>query len=67
VEEGDGRIPELLGLASREGIRVTSIDSHKPSLEDAFLHHTGKTIRESEGGIKEARKARRAKRRSRRR
>ena len=60
VEEGDGRIPELLGLASREGIRVTSIDSHKPSLEDAFLHHTGRTIRESEGGMKETRKARRA-------
>jgi ABC-2 type transport system ATP-binding protein len=63
VEGGDGRIPKLLGLANREGISITSIDSHKPSLEDAFLHYTGKTIRESEGGIKEVRKARRGRRR----
>jgi len=48
VEGGDGRVLELLGLASRHGVSVTSIDSHKPSLEDAFLHYTGKTIRESE-------------------
>lgn len=48
VEEGDRRVPELLGLASRHGVSVTSIDSHKPSLEDAFLHYTGKTIRQSE-------------------
>ena len=48
VEGGDRRVPELLGLASRHGVSVTSIDSHKPSLEDTFLHYTGKTIRQSE-------------------
>jgi ABC-2 type transport system ATP-binding protein len=66
VEGGDERIPGLLALASREGIIITSVDSHKPSLEDAFLHYTGETIRESEGGIKELRKARRARRKGRR-
>ncbi|MFC1511761.1 ATP-binding cassette domain-containing protein [Candidatus Latescibacterota bacterium] len=42
------RIPELLKRAEAAGIEVESVDLHKPTLEDVFIHFTGKTIREQE-------------------
>jgi len=44
------RIPELLKSAERAGIRVDSVDLHKPTLEDVFIHFTGKHIRDQEAG-----------------
>ncbi len=49
MERGERRIPELVGLAQKAGLNVTSVTLHKPSLEDVFLYYTGKTIREEEG------------------
>jgi len=66
VSGGDERVPELVNLADKNGFTISSIDSHKPTLEDTFIHYVGKTIRESEGSMKEERKARRARRRGRR-
>jgi ABC-2 type transport system ATP-binding protein len=60
VEGGDARVPELVEFADDNGFAISAIDSHKPSLEDSFLHLTGKAIREAEGSLKEQRKARRA-------
>ncbi len=42
------RIPELLKRADGEKVEVESVDLHKPTLEDVFIHFTGKTIREHE-------------------
>ncbi len=53
VENGEKRIPELIKLAQKNGINVKSVSLHKPSLEDVFLHFTGKTIREKEADQKE--------------
>jgi ABC-2 type transport system ATP-binding protein len=63
VERGDseGRVPELIDFADENGFLISSIDEHKPSLEDVFLHFTGRTIREAEGSVK-GRRARRKKR-----
>jgi ABC-2 type transport system ATP-binding protein len=66
VEGGDARVPELVELADENGFVISAIDAHKPSLEDAFVHFTGRTIREAEGSLKEQRKARRARRRGKR-
>ncbi|RLI98657.1 MAG: ABC transporter ATP-binding protein [Candidatus Aenigmatarchaeota archaeon] len=41
-------IPGLLRKAEGLGINVESVDLHKPTLEDVFIHYTGKTIREHE-------------------
>lgn len=49
VEGHDGRVPELIDLADQNGFKVVSIDEHKPSLEDVFVHFTGRTIRDAEG------------------
>jgi ABC-2 type transport system ATP-binding protein len=46
MEKGDKRIPELMNLALQTGIRVQAVNLRKPSLEDVFLHFTGRTIRE---------------------
>lgn len=48
MEKGDKRIPELMNLALQTGARVQSVNLSKPSLEDVFLHFTGRTIREGE-------------------
>ena len=50
VESGDGRVADLIDFADGHGYAITSIDEHEPSLEDVFLHFTGRTIREAEGG-----------------
>jgi ABC-2 type transport system ATP-binding protein len=66
VEGGDTRVAELVELADDNGFAVSAIDSRKPSLEDSFVHFTGRTIREAEGSLKEQRRARMARRRGRR-
>jgi ABC-2 type transport system ATP-binding protein len=48
MEKGERRIPELITLAQKSGLKVLSVNLHKPSLEDVFLYYTGKTIREEE-------------------
>ncbi len=48
VERGEARIPEVLEAARAAGVRVTSVNLRKPSLEDVFLHHTGRAMREEE-------------------
>jgi ABC-2 type transport system ATP-binding protein len=50
LEKAEKRIPELMSMAQQAGIRVQSVSLRKPSLEDVFLHFTGKTIREKETG-----------------
>ncbi len=46
VEEGEKKIPDIVKLAEKHKIAVESISLHKPSLEDVFIHYTGKGIRE---------------------
>lgn len=50
AERGEGRVADLIDFADTHGFVITSIDEHEPSLEDVFLHFTGRTIREAEGG-----------------
>jgi len=46
MERGERRIPELINAARENGVNVTCVHLRKPSLEDVFLHFTGRTIRE---------------------
>lgn len=55
IKGKDERMPELVEMLTEHGFIISSIDLHQPSLEDAFLHYTGTTIREEEGNLKEAR------------
>jgi ABC-2 type transport system ATP-binding protein len=48
MSHGDKRIPELFKLAESGKVVIESVDLHKPTLEDVFIHFTGKHIREQE-------------------
>jgi ABC-2 type transport system ATP-binding protein len=48
VEESDKKLSSLMKIAQEKEIAIDSITIHKPTLEDVFLHFTGKTIREEE-------------------
>ncbi len=48
MERAERRIPELVSLAQKKGVTIASVHLHKPSLEDVFLHFTGRKIRDEE-------------------
>lgn len=48
VESGERKIPMLMSFADSHGVIVTSVELHKPSLEDVFLRFTGSTLRDRE-------------------
>ncbi|MDH4196124.1 MAG: ATP-binding cassette domain-containing protein [Candidatus Aminicenantes bacterium] len=58
MERGERRIPELVAFAQAQGTVVNSVHLRKPSLEDVFIHFTGKTIREQEANAADRRRAR---------
>jgi ABC-2 type transport system ATP-binding protein len=44
MKNGNMGIPEIVRLARGNGFTISSISSHKPSLNDVLLHYTGKKI-----------------------
>lgn len=48
LRDGEKRIPEILRIAAKHGVVVDSVNLKKPTLEDVFIHFTGRTIREEE-------------------
>jgi ABC-2 type transport system ATP-binding protein len=48
MEKGERRIPELITAAQKSGVSVACVQLRKPSLEDVFLHFTGRMIREEQ-------------------
>jgi ABC-2 type transport system ATP-binding protein len=53
LENAEQHIPEIVNSLTRNNIDIVSISVHKPTLEDVFLHFTGRTIREEEASGKE--------------
>lgn len=49
MEMGERKIPSLINLAEKSGVRVNSVNLRKPSLEDVFLFFTGREMRDEEG------------------
>ena len=45
VENGARAIPQILSALERSGIVVEAVDSHRPSLDDVYLHYTGRDFR----------------------
>jgi ABC-2 type transport system ATP-binding protein len=45
VESGARAIPQILSALERQGIAVEAVDSHRPSLDDVYLHYTGRDFR----------------------
>jgi len=66
-QDGEKVIPEIFALCERDGVSIESISLKKPSLDDVYLHFTGREIREEEGSQEAHVKARIMRGRSRRR
>jgi len=66
IDGAEEKVPELIDFADEHEFVISSIELRKPSLEDAFLYYTGKTIREGVGSLKELWKAMMTRSRSRR-
>jgi ABC-2 type transport system ATP-binding protein len=48
VDHGARAIPQILTALDRSGIAVEAVDSHRPSLDDVYLHYTGRDFREED-------------------
>src|SRR3989304_5736121 len=48
VRDGEHQIPHILSLASNAGIPIRSVSLRNPTLDDVFLHFTGRAIRDKE-------------------
>jgi len=48
VKNGEHEIPHVLSLASGAGISIQSVSLRKPTLDDVFIHYTGRAIRDKE-------------------
>lgn len=44
---GERAIPQVLGAAAKEDFQIESVNLRKPTLDDVFLYHTGRAIRQS--------------------
>jgi len=53
VDQAERHVAELVTACSAAGVAVTSLAVHRPTLEDVFLHFTGRTIREEEASGRE--------------
>jgi len=48
VEDGAVAIPQILRSVDAAAVPLTSIELHRPSLDDVFLARTGRSLRDSE-------------------
>ena len=46
VEDSGRAIPKIFELAQQKGLKIEEITYHKPTLNDVFLHLTGRELRE---------------------
>ena len=46
VDDSNLVLPHLFESATREGVRITSVDIQEPNLETVFLHLTGRALRD---------------------
>ncbi|MBI2543468.1 MAG: ATP-binding cassette domain-containing protein [Candidatus Aenigmarchaeota archaeon] len=53
ADNGSKIIPKLIEIARENEITVDSVVLKRPSLEDVFIHYTGRTIRDEEGDGKD--------------
>jgi len=49
VVKGEIMIPRIVEIAQKVGVEVKSVSLRKPTLEDVFIHLTGREIREESG------------------
>ncbi len=66
ARNGDLLLPQIFEAAQKNGARIESVTLKRPTLDDVYLAHTGRALREGAGGKEEFRRQRMAMRRARR-
>ena len=46
TDDGTRVLPQMLDALRAEGVAVTGINMKKPSMDDVFIHHTGRALRD---------------------
>lgn len=59
LQNAEKHVTEIVKVADKKGIAIITLSIHKPTLEDVFLHFTGRTILEEEASIKDHMRLRR--------
>ncbi len=59
LKNAEKHIAEIVNLSSSSNLSIYSVSINKPSLEDVFLHYTGRSIREEGADIKDRMRLRR--------
>ncbi len=49
IENGNEKIPDIIKISEELGTKIKSLTIKQPSLEDVFIHYTGRSIRPQEG------------------
>ncbi len=62
-QRGDELIPQIFALAAEHNVAVESIRLHRPSLDDVYLHFTGREMRDEQGSREDLRRNRMTRRR----
>ncbi|MDD1677767.1 MAG: ATP-binding cassette domain-containing protein [Methanomicrobiales archaeon] len=50
ARDGSGTLPEIISVFEKNKKRIAAISIHSPSLEDVFIHFTGRRLSESSEG-----------------
>jgi ABC-2 type transport system ATP-binding protein len=50
VKDGEALVPRIVEIATENSINIEAVVLRQPSLEDVFLHYTGRAIRHETGG-----------------
>jgi ABC-2 type transport system ATP-binding protein len=53
LSNAEEHLTAVISALLDKGIEISSVSVHKPTLEDVFLHYTGKTIRDAEADAKD--------------
>ncbi len=56
ARNGDSLLPRVFEIAQEKGARIGSVSLKRPSLDDVYLAHTGRTLRDEHGSPDEARR-----------
>ncbi len=51
VEDASKTIPKIFEVSQKLKVKIEEVRYHKPTLEDVFLHFTGRSLREHEAGF----------------
>lgn len=49
IKDGEKTTPQIFTLLNQAGVSIESISLKRPTLDDVFLYHTGRALREEEG------------------